>query len=368
LDVAAGVDEMVDPIARFAKAYASSLSQIAKPSLLELGCGFGFGIDFATRILQWHSLGIEPGGYGVIGRKTLGVAIDSQLLGQGSQADATHYDCIYASEVLEHIENPLPFLHEVRSHLTSQGGVVMTTPCADFIKQINPPQEVYAALFPGEHKILLTRQGAEILFNKAGFQSTIVENRRPSNLVIQSSMALQLKPLYACTDYAQASREASDQYLSAFVSSYNGSESQGEPERIQLAMAFRLVKSLTNSARLDEAISVLLGIEDSLFTALDPDLKGLYQQRQSQATVSQRLSAVLQGCWQGMLKEQLLTLYAEQSYPQRGLSFLKTLGFFVCTLIHGQDPHLVKPELQVVEGFLETMIQYAWTLRNSRYS
>jgi len=150
---------MIDPIARFASFEASKPPQGLAWSFLELGCGFGFVVDYASKVLGWQAHGIEPGGYGRIGSAALGVNIERQLLGQGSQFDGGRYDCIYASEVIEHVTNPDAFFKTCREHLSDRGVLILTTPVEEYISPQNQREEVYANLFPGEHKIIFSAAG-----------------------------------------------------------------------------------------------------------------------------------------------------------------------------------------------------------------
>ena len=76
---------------------------------LEIGCGLGFGLDFAGRTFGWQVRGIDPSWMARQGRRLLGVKIESRYLTATEGAVETS-DAIAAIEVLEHIEKPYEFL------------------------------------------------------------------------------------------------------------------------------------------------------------------------------------------------------------------------------------------------------------------
>ena len=61
------------------------LAQVRAPAgsvYAEIGCGFGFGLDYAHHAKQWIGRGIDPGGISSLGQKMLGVTIESRYLGR----------------------------------------------------------------------------------------------------------------------------------------------------------------------------------------------------------------------------------------------------------------------------------------------
>lgn len=106
------------------------LSHLSPSSVLDIGCGTGtlLTAPLAERFPGTQFLGIDsdPG--------TLRFARDAHTLPNLTFSTAeelvpgARFDLVVASEVLEHVEDPLDFLAFVRSHLNPRGRVLMTVP------------------------------------------------------------------------------------------------------------------------------------------------------------------------------------------------------------------------------------------------
>jgi len=55
-----------------------------------------------------------------------------------SSLSSASFDCAVAVEVLEHVDDDLTFLREVKRVLKPEGMFIMTTPNGDFVRNINP--------------------------------------------------------------------------------------------------------------------------------------------------------------------------------------------------------------------------------------
>ncbi|PZR76409.1 MAG: hypothetical protein DLM73_02665 [Chthoniobacterales bacterium] len=93
--------------------------------LLEVGCGYGYLLDEARSFFR-HRAGTEfsPQG-GEIARGTgaeVWVGGVEQLPADGS------FDCVIATQVIEHVYDPLPFLRRLFSHTKSGGHIILATP------------------------------------------------------------------------------------------------------------------------------------------------------------------------------------------------------------------------------------------------
>lgn len=358
LDIGAGIEEMIDPIARFARSSQSYLTQEDSRTFLELGCGFGFVVDYANKILGWQSQGIEPGGYGRIGSQALGVRIDHNLLGQGSEADGKKYDCIYASEVLEHLCDPHSFLHVCHDHLNEDGVLIMTTPAAEYINSQNPIEEVYACLFPGEHKIIFSRVGLEIALTRAGFQSFQLDKRRDNNWVILASPFKRLESIYNKEELNRQSNEQYHEYLHRVLEHRTGSSSL-QQQRVKLALCFRLIKYLVNQGKLDDALDTLRDWYSEIASLADPGLVNLDGDKIATFNDETLICSVLSLCSIGLGRERIEVELYRRTYPCSGAAFLKTLGFFVTIIAHNCKSASNEKALNHVILFLESLISYA---------
>ncbi|MCU1579407.1 MAG: hypothetical protein JWP19_1611 [Rhodoglobus sp.] len=142
-------------------------------SFLEIGSHYGFGLDVATRMFGWDSEGIEPGTAGARGRRDLGVKVTEGYLTETTDLGRT-FDLVLASEVIEHVEDPLAFLRAIARQLNPHGQVILTTPSAEGIEPETETSSVIAALSVGFHIFLASAAGLTTLLHEAGFASVAV--------------------------------------------------------------------------------------------------------------------------------------------------------------------------------------------------
>ena len=159
VEVGGGVWETIWPI----------LAAAGSGSLLDVGCGFGFALDFWTRTGRGEACGVELADYGVTGAQKLGVTIYSQLLEQCVPLSGRRFDVVYASEVIEHVPDPQAFVTLLSRWLADDGVLILTTPNAAFITPENRSTTLLAALAPGFHGFLLSPQAFEDAVRAAGF-------------------------------------------------------------------------------------------------------------------------------------------------------------------------------------------------------
>ena len=309
-------------------------------------------------MLGWQAHGIEPGGYGHIGSQALGVKIDRLLLGQGSEADGNKYDCIYASEVLEHLADPDSFLRTCHDHLNHDGVLIMTTPAAEYINKVNPPEEVYACLFPGEHKIIFSAKGLESALSRAGFRYFKFEKRRDSNWLILASPQHDVQSIYGKAELDQRANQQYNEYLHRFLDSHSGANTP-QQQRVTLALCFRLIKFLVNKGHLHEALKILRQWYSDIAILADPELKHILTHEPAPADNETLICCLLNLCLIGMARERIEVELYQQSYPRSGAAFFKTLGFFITMIAHNIEIDNKAKTLRSIVGFLEPLIDYA---------
>jgi SAM-dependent methyltransferase len=159
VEVGGGVWETIWPI----------LAGATRGSLLDIGCGFGFALDFWTRTGRGEACGVELADYGAIGAQKLGVTIYSELLEQCAPLSGRRFDIVYASEVIEHVPDPRAFVALLARWVADDGVLILTTPNAAFITRENRSTSLMAALAPGFHGFLLSPQAFEAAARAAGF-------------------------------------------------------------------------------------------------------------------------------------------------------------------------------------------------------
>jgi len=234
LQVGAGIESMVQPPERV-RAGRDGLS------LLDVGCGFGYVLDYWRNEARGVAAGVEPSEYGRLGRDLLGAEIHLEYLADATALHGRRFDIVYSSEVIEHVPDPAAFLRELAGYLAPGGTLVLTTPRAEFVVPGSPLSTVVAALSPGFHKLLLSAPALGTALRAAGFGHVVVE-AEAERLVAFASAA----PL-ALAVRGDADRRAYVGYLA--------DRTGMAPPHLDLALGFRFraMKELVNLGRLDEA-------------------------------------------------------------------------------------------------------------------
>jgi len=158
---------------------------------LEIGCGFGFGLDYAITERGWTGRGIDPSPFAAAGRDALDLPIESRYF-QPEEALGTDADVILASEVLEHIGAPLPFLQTLRSALVPGGMLALTTPNRARLRPDVPIAELVPILSVGAHLVLETEASLRLLLERVGFSHIATEDNGNQLIAYASDAAFQL--------------------------------------------------------------------------------------------------------------------------------------------------------------------------------
>lgn len=162
----AGINAMLVPLL--------ALEERARGRFLDVGCGFGFVPDFWARSGRGEAVGLELASYGKIGRRLLGADIRPAYLSDCEDFEEGEFDIVYSSEVIEHVRDPAGFLRELARVLKADGILVLTTPSAACVSRDVDPPTLYAALSPGLHYFLLSKERLEGLLEEAGFHHHVV--------------------------------------------------------------------------------------------------------------------------------------------------------------------------------------------------
>jgi 2-polyprenyl-3-methyl-5-hydroxy-6-metoxy-1,4-benzoquinol methylase len=106
----------------------SSLAELTKGKLLDLGCGNGEMLQFAEQ-MGWDGMGLELDLAAVEFSKQRGLNV---LQGGYERLDEylSYFDCIIFSHVLEHVHNPLEALIKIKSALKPGGVLLLSCPNA----------------------------------------------------------------------------------------------------------------------------------------------------------------------------------------------------------------------------------------------
>jgi SAM-dependent methyltransferase len=155
----------------------SNIAELGLPTgikFLEVGCGFGFGLDFARRTLGWDVTGMDPSPFAAAGRTALNLPIHSQYLITGDPTFDGQFDAVMASEVTEHVPAPLDFMRTLHAAMRDGGTLVLTTPDLGGVSPETPPALLVPLLSIGYHLVLQSKTSLEYLLRHAGFSNIAV--------------------------------------------------------------------------------------------------------------------------------------------------------------------------------------------------
>lgn len=163
-------------------------------SVMEIGCNAGVALDYCRTMWSMkNTVGLEPSAYGVIGSRLLNLPIIHDYMSNAVEIRDKTFDFIFATEVLEHVSEPLLFLAEIKQHLSKNGICLLTTPRSGALNKATPPGELYAALSPGAHYFLLSPNKLEDLARQVGFSFCHIEPFGMTNVAILSNKPVPLK-------------------------------------------------------------------------------------------------------------------------------------------------------------------------------
>jgi len=146
-----------------------------KGRLLDIGCSCGFFLNIA----------VEHGfdAYGVELSRTAISAADPRVRNRilwGRVSDLHSQECegfdlVTAFDIIEHTENPIEFLREVRSLLKPGGGLVISTPDTGHILRYLLGKR-WPMLQPMQHTVLFSKKSLRNLLYEAGFIQIVITN------------------------------------------------------------------------------------------------------------------------------------------------------------------------------------------------
>lgn len=213
---------------------------------LDVGCNYGFSLDLGRFAFGWDVLGVEPSMAAARGSLELGVPILQEYLTDETPIDQP-FDLVLASEVIEHVQDPMLFAQMLRRRLTPGGTLLLTTPAAEIVSPDEPQAEVLSALSPWYHTVLASRQGLHDLLLRAGFAVVDVVRERGSLLALASNDPATVAPRW---ERATTPPFLEDYYAARARSGDVGSALTG-------GMAVRWLRTLTSRGAFVEAEDVI---------------------------------------------------------------------------------------------------------------
>lgn len=160
--------------------------------LLDIGCGYGFGLDAVRGMLGWKVKGFEPSRYGELGREQLDLDIINDFAAPNLNQEQL-FDIVHCSEVIEHVHDPHEFITILKSYLTEDGVLILTTPDAERIHNRTDPSSLLALLSPGAHTIIFSAEALVKALKEGGLPYVQIDKSAPSMLIYASRSPLKFQ-------------------------------------------------------------------------------------------------------------------------------------------------------------------------------
>jgi SAM-dependent methyltransferase len=183
LEQGAGIDVMLGPL--------HAIPAESVRSYLEIGCGFGFAVDYASRELGWKVRGVDPSFLAREGKRILELDLE---LDYWAPRAGEQFDLIYGSEVIEHLADPQSFVGNAARALTERGVLLLTTPNAEALKPDGQALANHAILSPGYHAVLFTPQSLRNLLVRAGLPEVTIWQRDWTLFALASRVPTRSRP------------------------------------------------------------------------------------------------------------------------------------------------------------------------------
>ena len=179
---------------------ASGVEISSRPRVLDFGCGFGTILD-EFKSLGWETAGIEPGPRGHDH-----TARNHEMIAEVPTDNS--FDLIIATNVLEHVADPVDILHTLRAGLNPTGSVFILVPNLGRLNE----HHLFSNIFKGVHLFAFTQQSMVCLLKKAGFgdyQSLANEEADTADKIGDEPLGVRLRILARPVE-----QESSDQTVS----------------------------------------------------------------------------------------------------------------------------------------------------------
>lgn len=233
----AGIDVMVEPLLR--------LPPESVRRCLDIGCSFGFALDFGRRAFGWEALGVDPSPLAAAGAEALGLPVSRSYFSADLDLGPGAFDLALCSELVEHVPDPRSLLAAIRDRLSPGGLLVLSTPNLAVVRPETGEGALGRALSPGLHLMLYDRGALSLLLAQAGFSSVHVEETPETLRAFAARSPAALARL----------RPAAPEGWRSLLRDYFAARAAEAPPASALAcgLAYRHFKECVNAGRYGEA-------------------------------------------------------------------------------------------------------------------
>ncbi len=139
--------------------------------IVEIGSGLGY-LTYALRVEGFEAVGLEISAEAVR-RATarFGAWYSNEDVGDHSHTHESFYDAAILTEVIEHVEEPVRLIREVRTLVRPGGSIMITTPNKSFF----PETAIWASTPPPIHACWFAKQSLEHVAKQADMAISFID-------------------------------------------------------------------------------------------------------------------------------------------------------------------------------------------------
>lgn len=159
--------------------------------ILEVGCGLGY-LTYALRQEGYQATGVDISPEAIAhAEATYGPYYEAENIVGMSERTTARYDVIIMTELIEHLEDPFPFIEHVRRLLTPTGHILITTPNKSYLHK---EQHTWQSDLPPVHFWWFSEQATHHIAQKLGMRAELIDfseyNRQTGNYQIKLNDAV----------------------------------------------------------------------------------------------------------------------------------------------------------------------------------
>jgi SAM-dependent methyltransferase len=241
-----------------------------RPRFLDIGAGFGFACSMA-QFQGWEVTGVEPSMMGAFGAQLLGMPILRDYVEQ-TDLPREHFDFVYSSEVIEHVQDVDKFVATAVSYLKPDGVLLLTTPNGQAVRGRDAFEgEWMEALSAGYHIHLLSPKSMEMVLRRHGMATVHIVLAEGTSGQKRLIALASRTPGHPARPDVHWPRLDSKPFLQSYLRDLAVRREQaGKTDTVYQGALFRLIESLLNAGAHAEAEAAMIKLDAALEKAGKP--------------------------------------------------------------------------------------------------